>query len=408
MTLPASGSISMSQIGDEFGDSKPHSLNEFYGKATGIPTSGTISMSQFHGKSSYRVPELSNLTTTYTTPFGKNRTPYMMPIGKWVCVYIEESKTVYASINHGSSWVTVGTFSKAPTRDRIAIDYEGKSALFNSSPDLYLLKDNGDSKPTLVKRKSSTSYGDVCYDFVNKRYVVAIGPKQFEWFTQDSLIAADSGLSGTKVGNASGPYTLPRDDIKLRPLSAGHGINISYKYSEVLFEVMSTDARNVNYNNVWYSPGYQFRGGSVWLPNVKRGYIRLRSNPQELEDLYEYVHPYMDHKHWATIDSFTNPGITREAIDDKSGMALIYTNKTYIGIKQDQHNTTLWYSEEPIKNKSSWKQAAGSASKSSFPSLGMVNSDHPALIAFANGKYVMLYHKLNSAGNFDGWRCVAF
>ena len=339
----------------------------------------------------------------------------MMPIGKWVCVYIEESKTVYASINHGSSWVTVGTFSKAPTRDRIAIDYEGKSALFNSYPDLYLLKDNGDSKPTLVKRKSSTSYGDVCYDFVNKRYVVAIGPRRYEWFTRDSFMDTDSGVSGTQVGIKSRVENVPRDDLKLRPMSGGNGINITngmFQYHFLGGAKIST-SRNVNYNNVWYSPGYQFRGGSVWLPNVKRGYIRLRSNPQELEDLYEYVHPYMDHKHWATIDSFTNPGITREAIDDQPGMALIYTNKTYIGIKQvpqanGQYTTTLWYSEDPIENKSSWKQAAGSASKSSFPNLGMVDPDNPALIAFANGKYVMLYHKVDAAGNFEGWRCVAF
>ena len=51
MPLPSSGTISLSQIQTEFGGSNPISLSEYYGVASGIPTSGTISMSQFHGKS---------------------------------------------------------------------------------------------------------------------------------------------------------------------------------------------------------------------------------------------------------------------------------------------------------------------------------------------------------------------
>lgn len=50
MALPSSGPLSLSQIAAEFGGSAPHSLSEYYGKAAGIPTSGTISIGQFYGK----------------------------------------------------------------------------------------------------------------------------------------------------------------------------------------------------------------------------------------------------------------------------------------------------------------------------------------------------------------------
>lgn len=51
MALPGSGAISWSQIQTEFGGSNPININEYYGVATGIPTSGTISASHFHGAS---------------------------------------------------------------------------------------------------------------------------------------------------------------------------------------------------------------------------------------------------------------------------------------------------------------------------------------------------------------------
>lgn len=51
MTLQSSGAISLANIASEFGGSAPHSMNEYYGVASGIPGSGAISMSQFYGKS---------------------------------------------------------------------------------------------------------------------------------------------------------------------------------------------------------------------------------------------------------------------------------------------------------------------------------------------------------------------
>ena len=49
MALQSSGAISLNDIAGEFGGTTPHSLNEYYGVATGVPSSGTISLSDFYG-----------------------------------------------------------------------------------------------------------------------------------------------------------------------------------------------------------------------------------------------------------------------------------------------------------------------------------------------------------------------
>ena len=66
MTLPSSGPLSIQQIATEFGGTAPHSLNEYYGKAPGIPTSGTISIQDFYGKSSEKVWTLTKIPTNTT------------------------------------------------------------------------------------------------------------------------------------------------------------------------------------------------------------------------------------------------------------------------------------------------------------------------------------------------------
>lgn len=50
MTIQSTGPISLSQIGNEFTDSTPHSMSEFYGEDVGVPDSGTLSFSTFYSK----------------------------------------------------------------------------------------------------------------------------------------------------------------------------------------------------------------------------------------------------------------------------------------------------------------------------------------------------------------------
>ena len=51
MTLQSSGQMNFTDIQTEFGGTNPISLDEYYSAASGLPSSGQISMNQFYGKS---------------------------------------------------------------------------------------------------------------------------------------------------------------------------------------------------------------------------------------------------------------------------------------------------------------------------------------------------------------------
>ena len=52
MTLQSSGAISLANVQTEFGGSNPIGINEYYGSG-GAPASGTISLNDFYGRSSF-------------------------------------------------------------------------------------------------------------------------------------------------------------------------------------------------------------------------------------------------------------------------------------------------------------------------------------------------------------------
>ena len=66
MALQTSGPISLLDVQNEFGGSNPISISEYYGAASGVPTSGAISLSNFYGKSAY-----TPMTLTYTGGVGE-------------------------------------------------------------------------------------------------------------------------------------------------------------------------------------------------------------------------------------------------------------------------------------------------------------------------------------------------
>jgi hypothetical protein len=51
MAIPASGTVSLSDIQTEFGGTNPISISEYYSAAGGVPASGEISVSDFYGTS---------------------------------------------------------------------------------------------------------------------------------------------------------------------------------------------------------------------------------------------------------------------------------------------------------------------------------------------------------------------
>ena len=81
MAIQGSGTISMTDIVDEFGGTVPHSLSEYYrnggavpGNNTSVPTSGTISMSNFYNAVNEIQIVISGNTTNYqvSNAFGSN------------------------------------------------------------------------------------------------------------------------------------------------------------------------------------------------------------------------------------------------------------------------------------------------------------------------------------------------
>ena len=74
MALQSSGPISLLDIANEFGGSTPHSLSEYYGADSGIPSSGAISIGNFYGASNtpWAPTQSTTLTSTqsWTVPSG--------------------------------------------------------------------------------------------------------------------------------------------------------------------------------------------------------------------------------------------------------------------------------------------------------------------------------------------------
>jgi hypothetical protein len=108
MTLQSSGPISFSNIQTEFSGVNPISLTEYYGRASGIPASGQISVSQFYGKSSLRVqvPDLGVSGTGLTQRY----LGFKFFAGNAVWTLIGQNPPPPQSFSNGS-WLVSGVAS---------------------------------------------------------------------------------------------------------------------------------------------------------------------------------------------------------------------------------------------------------------------------------------------------------
>ena len=78
MALQSSGQIKMTDVSGEFGGIAPHTLKEYYGVASGVPSSGEISLKDFYGTSSVIVQAATdgqtnqNLSTVFGSAWGQS------------------------------------------------------------------------------------------------------------------------------------------------------------------------------------------------------------------------------------------------------------------------------------------------------------------------------------------------
>ena len=109
MALQSSGAISIGDIAGEFGGSTPHSLSEYYGVASGVPSSGAISISNFYGKSNI-VFTLSAISpsiydyslSTATAGLRVGSDGYIYALGSESPV---NSSSSYVQMNTGTDWI---------------------------------------------------------------------------------------------------------------------------------------------------------------------------------------------------------------------------------------------------------------------------------------------------------------
>lgn len=105
MALQSSGAISIGDIAGEFGGSTPHSLSEYYGAASGVPSSGAISISDFYGTSNI-VFTLSAISPSIYDYAGSGTATAGLRVGADGYIYALGSET---PVNSSSSYVQMNT-----------------------------------------------------------------------------------------------------------------------------------------------------------------------------------------------------------------------------------------------------------------------------------------------------------
>lgn len=98
MTLQASGPISLANVQTEYGGANPIAISEYYGVPGGLPASGTISLSNFYGKSNFLATWSGDSIAynteglTYSMGFqisgGSWRVYYSEYVGEWITSYL--------------------------------------------------------------------------------------------------------------------------------------------------------------------------------------------------------------------------------------------------------------------------------------------------------------------------------
>lgn len=97
MALQTSGAISINDIVGEFGGTAPHALSEYYGVDTGVPASGTISISDFYGTSA------TVTTVTMNGVSGVTLSGYYAQYGYRIANATQASQAAVGSLTNSSS-----------------------------------------------------------------------------------------------------------------------------------------------------------------------------------------------------------------------------------------------------------------------------------------------------------------
>ena len=115
MALQSSGQIKLSEIATEFGGTAPHSLSEYYGAASGVPSSGEIKLgADFYGTSNITIVAAGSMTAGQVTESKTNATYSAKYTGR-------DTSTAYGSSSIGSMSLTTNTIQMTGIFDQVEI-----------------------------------------------------------------------------------------------------------------------------------------------------------------------------------------------------------------------------------------------------------------------------------------------
>jgi hypothetical protein len=206
MALQTSGAISLANVQTEFGGVNPISISEYYGKAAGIPASGTISLSVFYGASAGPVtndPYFTQYAMFYggTTYSGSGYTPVYT-------YYNTLTRTLYtgSSIALVGSETSIGTGKRGTSGGTVS-----NKAVFTCGYNTGMVQEHILTNSTGALLNSTTSVNGYAFSslsgasvdgdratYLNGGYANnAVPSYQYWWYTDDSLVVGTSTSIGT-------------------------------------------------------------------------------------------------------------------------------------------------------------------------------------------------------------------
>lgn len=110
MVIPSTGQLSLLDIATEFGGTVPHAINEYYAKASGIPSAGIIAFSDFRGKSAATNPVWQTASNLGSANAGTTKTATLVAYNSAGNTN-NITYTIKSSPGYGTIGSTTGSFS---------------------------------------------------------------------------------------------------------------------------------------------------------------------------------------------------------------------------------------------------------------------------------------------------------
>lgn len=228
MALQSSGAISLLDIANEFGGSTPHSINEYYGAAAGIPSSGTIDFADFYGKSAGTPVNVSFYEHRYGANIGTIRVYVTNSSGGLV-----SSMLYTASGDTGTSWFQRNTASFTATESfRVVWWYETTQSGYRGDYSIDAITINGN-----FYSFENNSQGFVTTEGINTR----------NWFTA----YADAENNPVPSSTSS---VLGRWNRNSRTTSGGTGPSSAYSGNFFIYAETTSPNNSGNVNFWLFSP----------------------------------------------------------------------------------------------------------------------------------------------------------